>query len=173
MGIHKPRGDMNKIYRNKTLRLKNYDYSQNGLYFITICTNKKIAYFGDIKKDKLILNSAGEMIKRVWLDLDKKFNFIKLHNYIVMPNHFHAIIEITNSKNSTHIGNIIGAFKSISTNEYIKGVKNYNWLPFYKRLWQKNYYEHIIRDEKSYFYILDYIKNNPLKWELDRFYIKL
>jgi REP element-mobilizing transposase RayT len=163
---------MNRIiYRNKTLRLENYDYTQNGLYFITICTNNKEAYFGEIKDNILIANSAGYMIEKIWLELCDRFDFIKLHNYVVMPNHFHSIIEITDSTKSIHIGNTIGAFKSISTNEYIKGVHNHNWLPFNKRLWQKNYYEHIIRDEKSYLVISDYIKNNPLKWELDRFYI--
>jgi REP element-mobilizing transposase RayT len=88
-----------------------------------------------------------------------------------MPNHFHSIIEITNSSKSTHIGNVIGVFKSLSTNQYIKGVHNYNWLVFEKRLWQKNYYEHIIRSEKSYLYISDYIINNPSKWKFDKFYI--
>jgi len=160
------------VYRNKTLRLKNYDYSQNGLYFITICTNSKEAYFGTIEDSQLILNSAGEMIEKTWLELYKRFDFIKLHSYVVMPNHFHAIIEITDSSKSTHIGNVIGAFKSLSTNKYIKGVHNDNWLIFEKRLWQKNYYEHIIRDEKSYLFISDYILNNPLKWELDKFYIQ-
>ena len=159
------------IYRNRTLRLKNYDYSQNGLYFITICTNDRQAYFGEIKDGQLIPNNAGKMVEDMWLGLYNRFDFIDLHNHIVMPNHFHAIIEITNSQNSTHIGNIIGAFKSLSTNAYIKGVHNHNWLGFEKKLWQKNYYEHIIRSEKSYLYISDYITNNPLKWDLDRFYI--
>ena len=160
----------NRIYRNKTLRLENYDYTQNGLYFITICTNNRYPYFAKIDNGLLKLNSAGKMIKSVWLDIESRFDFIKLHTYIVMPNHFHAIVEIIDSKNSTHIGEVIGAFKSLTTNEYIKGVHSYNWLPFDKRLWQKNYYEHIIRNEKSYLYIADYTKNNPLKWELDRFY---
>ncbi len=162
----------NTIYRNKTLRLKNYDYSQNGLYFITICTNNKQAYFGDIKNGIFISNDAGKMIENIWLQLYDRFNFIKLHNYIIMPNHFHAIIEITDTAHSIHIGNIIGIFKSISTNKYIKGVHNYNWLNFEKKLWQKNYYEHIIRNENAYLYIDNYISTNPLKWELDKFYIK-
>jgi REP element-mobilizing transposase RayT len=159
------------IYRNRTLRLKDYDYSQNGLYFITICTNNQEAYFGDIKEGILRLNDAGQMVEKIWIGLYDRFDFIKLHNYIVMPNHFHAIIEIIDSAKSTHIGNVVGVFKSLSTNQYIKGVHNYNWLTFEKRLWQKNYYEHIIRNEESYLYISDYIENNPLKWDLDKFHI--
>jgi REP element-mobilizing transposase RayT len=159
------------IYRNRTLRLKDYDYSQNGLYFITICTNNQEAYFGDIKEGILRLNDAGQMVEKIWIELYDRFDFIKLHNYIVMPNHFHAIIEIIDSTKSTHIGNVVGVFKSLSTNQYIKGVYNYNWLTFEKRLWQKNYYEHIIRNEESYLYISDYIENNPLKWDLDKFHI--
>ena len=88
-----------------------------------------------------------------------------------MPNHFHFIIEISDEDKSLHIGRVIGAFKSISTNEYIKGVYEYDWIGFDKRLWQKNYYEHIIRSEKSYLYISDYIETNPLKWKEDKFYI--
>jgi len=159
------------IYRNRTLRLQNYDYSQNGLYFITICTNSKEAHFAEIVDSQLILNSAGKMIEDIWLKLYDRFDFIKLHNYIVMPNHFHGIIEITDNTNSTHIGNVIGVFKSLTTNRYIKGVHHNNWLSFEKRLWQKNYYEHIIRNEKSYLFISDYIATNPLKWEQDKFYV--
>ena len=159
------------VYRNKTLRLKNYDYTQNGLYFITICTNSREAHFGDIKDGQLTLNGAGEMIEKTWLELYERFDFIKLHSYVVMPNHFHGIIEISDSSKPMHIGNIIGAFKSLSTNQYIKGVYDYDWLIFEKLLWQKNYYEHIIRNEKSYLFISDYVENNPLKWELDKFYI--
>ena len=97
------------IYRNKTLRLKNYDYAQNGLYFITICTNNRKGYFGEIRDRKLIQNDAGEMIEKTWLELYERFDFIKLHNYIVMPNHFHRIIEIIDSTKSTHIENIMGS----------------------------------------------------------------
>jgi len=161
----------NKIYRNKTLRLKNYDYSQNGLYFITISTNNKNAYFGEIKEGILISNDAGTMVEKIWLEMFSRFDFIKLHHYIVMPNHFHSIVEITNGENTLHIGRVIGAFKSISTNAYINGVHEYDWVGFEKRLWQKNYYEHIIRSEKSYLYISDYIATNPLKWKEDKFYV--
>jgi REP element-mobilizing transposase RayT len=161
----------NQAYRNKTLRLKDYDYSQNGFYFITISTNNKQAYFGHIKNAILIENDAGLMVKKICLELHHRFNFIQIHNYIIMPNHFHAIIEITKLDNRMHIGQVIGAFKSLSTNAYIKGVHSQNWQSFDKRLWQKNYYEHIIRNEKAYLHISDYITNNPQKWELDTFYI--
>ena len=87
-----------------------------------------------------------------------------------MPNHFHAIVEIK-PQSPVSLGEVIGAFKSLSTNAYIKGVRNSNWLPFDRRLWQRNYYEHIIRNEVSYYFIAEYIQNNPLRWEEDKLYI--
>lgn len=94
-----------------------------------------------------------------------------MHEYVVMPNHFHGIIEIVAPLGSAHIenglGDIIGAFKSLTTNEYIRGVKQLNWQPFDKKLWQRNYYEHIIRNENDFERIIQYIKNNPFKWIYD------
>ena len=158
------------IYRNRTLRLTHYDYKQNGLYFITISTQNKTEYFGKIAEDVLIINDAGKMVEKLWLELSSRFDFISLHEYIIMPNHFHGILEIMDSQN-VHLGEIIGIFKSLSTNAYIKGVRNSNWSAFNKRLWQKNYYEHIIRNKASYLHISDYIINNPLRWKIDKFYV--
>jgi len=94
---------------------------------------------------------------------------VKLHDYVLMPNHFHAIVEIEHTGKAV-LGDIIGAFKSLTTNRYIKGVKEAGWMPFEKRLWQRNYYEHIIRNEDSYIKLSHYIQNNPLKWEEDMFF---
>ena len=154
----------------KNLRLKDYDYTQQGLYFITICINNREKYFGDIANHILTLNNAGEMIARSWLELENQFPFIGFHEYIIMPNHFHGIIEIKD-QSPIHLGDIIGAFKSITTNHYIKGVHEKEWQSFEKRFWQRNYYEHVIRDEKSYLKLSEYIQNNPLKWEDDEFYM--
>lgn len=151
----------------------------------------------------MILNESGVMLNKQWQELPSRFKNIKLHDYIIMPNHFHAIIQIiendgrsqTNDSSKTvgaslvgarkavestiqadapispTIGNIIGSFKSITTVEYIKGVKKYNWLPFQKRLWQRNYFEHIIRNDIEYEAISNYIRNNPLKWKADEYYL--
>lgn len=175
-------------HNRKSIRLKGYDYSQAGLYFITMCTQNRANLFGEIQNGEMILNEAGGMVEKEWLKLPKRFTNIKLHEYITMPNHFHAILEIVGAtlvvvpepsrmgkpqgfpptvKPKT-VGDMIGAFKSITTVEYIRGVKNLDWEPFYRRLWQRNYWEHIIRDEQSYHRISRYIINNPKSWEDDK-----
>jgi len=154
----------------KNIRLPYYDYTSKGMYFITICTKHRETFFGTITNGKLILNDSGKMIKHTWQTIQDRFPSVFLHEYIIMPNHFHAILEI-NHTTSTQLGDIIGAFKSISTNRYIHGVRNQNWKPFEKRLWQRNYYEHVIRNEKSYLTLTEYIQNNPLSWKEDMFYM--
>jgi len=176
------------IHHRKSIRLKNYDYSQAGLYFITICIHNRLPLFGKIIKGKMILYSAGCMVANQWLQLPYRFSSIILHEYIVMPNHFHGIIESVgaipcgcpipcgcqipcNCPNPPTIGDIIGAFKSLSTNEYIKNVKQNNWQRFTNKLWQRNYYEYIIRNETAYLKISDYIQTNPLRWQEDIYHI--
>ena len=154
----------------KNIRLPYYDYTSGGMYFITICTRHREAFFGTITDGELILNDAGAMVKHTWQTIPDRFPSVYLHEYIIMPNHFHAILEIDHAT-STQLGDIIGAFKSISTNYYIHGVRKQNWKPFEKRLWQRNYYEHVIRNEKSYLTLTEYIQNNPLSWKEDMFYM--
>ena len=188
------------IHQRKSIRLKGYDYSQAGLYFVTICIQDRECLLGDISNRKMHLNDAGKMVENEWLKLTNRFDNIKLHEFVVMPNHFHAILEIVRAtlvvaQNNMVIqndviqndvinlkmgqpqgiaptktlGDIVGAFQSIVTVKYIRGVKNNNWHPFDGKLWQRNYWEHIIRNDNSYQTISDYIVNNPLKWSDDKF----
>jgi len=171
-----------KTHHRRSIRLKHYDYSLAGLYFITICAQNRACLFGDIKNDCLFLNDAGLMIEQQWENLVLRFYNIVLHQFVVMPNHFHGIIEITIKESGqprgigptgkrNSIGEMIGAFKSLSTLAYIQSVKNDNWPSFDKKLWQPNFYEHIIRDEPSFLQIVEYIETNPLKWRDDSYYI--
>jgi len=157
------------MHRRKNLRLKHYDYSQEGFYFITICAQNKMKYFGEVVNDTVVLNEAGLMVDEIWSKIPLRFPFVREYESIIMPNHFHAIIEITD-KTDMVLGDMISAFKSLTTNSYIKGVHQKNWMPFDKRLWQRNYYEHVIRNEISYASLSEYINNNPLKWAEDTFY---
>lgn len=91
---------MNELPKRKQIRLKEYDYSQNGYYFVTICTYKKQLLFGNINDEKMILNDLGEIVDFVWNDL-KNHNDIKLHQYIIMPNHIHGIIQISRERFQT------------------------------------------------------------------------
>ncbi len=170
--------------QRKSIRLKGYDYSQPGLYFITIVTQNRKKLFGKIKNGKMILNNAGKMIEKLYYELENKYRNVKCREKIVMPNHFHCIIEIVESpaivradlrvcpNTGEHIGSPLQAmvqwFKTMTTNEYIRGVKNNRWQRFNKKLWQRNYWEHIIRDENEYMRISEYIINNPAKWEYDK-----
>ncbi|HEY8096491.1 MAG TPA: transposase, partial [Methylobacter sp.] len=141
------------IHHRKSIRLKNYDYSQAGLYFITVCIEGRHCLFGHILNDSMILNDVGKMISSQWNELDNRFLSIALHEYVVMPNHFHGIIEFVGDVGAIPcgcpsprnpdptIGDVVGAFKSLSTNEYIQNVKQNNWQPFAGKLWQRNYYE--------------------------------
>ena len=153
-----------KEYNRHSIRLKNYDYSQPGLYFVTICVQNRQCLFGDIKDGDLKLNDVGKMIKKCWEQMAILFPALSINEFVVMPDHFHAIVDISLNSDQVLLSRIIGSFKSITTNEYIHGVKDGTWMPFEKRLWQRNYYEHIIRDIFDHNRVVDYIKNNPKSW---------
>jgi putative transposase len=153
-------------HHRRSIRLKGYDYSQPGGYFVTIVTKSRDLLFGEVVTGKMILNDAGKMIQCLWRELLNRFINIELYEFSVMPNHFHGILMITEKMNNT-LGDIIGAFESITTDEYILGVKNNGWHRFDKKLWQRNYWEHIIRDENELNRIREYIINNPMQWETD------
>ena len=170
-----------KLPYRKSIRLKNYDYSSNGYYFVTICTQNREKLFGEIVGATLCgrPNNPDKLIVKWLLELENKFKGVKIDEYIVMPNHIHFIIKRTGDHTGStgdHTGSpllrdIIGWFKTMTTNEYIAGVKDGRFMPFKGRLWQRNYYEHIIRNYDDYINIADYIQNNPLKWEEDKLYI--
>ena len=178
-------------HHRRSIRMKGYDYSQECYYFITICTQKQQQLFGSIENDRMVINNAGKMVSNIWNELKRKFAHIAIHKYIVMPNHFHGIIEIINESDvgadlcvcpqmseiytteiehsDKSLSTMIQWFKTMSTNAYIRGVKYNNWQRFDLRLLQRNYYEHIIRTEKSLAYISEYIETNPQQWQADEY----
>ncbi len=173
------------IHRRRSIRLKGYDYSQAGLYFITICCQNRTCMFGNIENGKMILNDAGKMALKCWNEIPEHFKHAQLHEYVIMPNHIHGIIELSDiipvgaknfsplqmpqqspqpiipSSPSKTIGSIVRGFKIGVTTWMRQNTDIYN-------VWQRNYYEHIIRNEKSYVRIAEYIINNPAKWTLDK-----
>ncbi|QDT42573.1 hypothetical protein Pan241w_26580 [Gimesia alba] len=144
-----------------------YDYSQAGFYFLTICTQSSLCLFGSVQDGVMNLNHAGEMVQKWWNKVDEKFSEITFHEFVVMPNHLHGIVQINrrdhdmNKDDSPTVAKVVQWFKTMSINEYMRGVKQKGWLQFSKRLWKRNYYEHIIRDEEAYFEIVEYIRTNP------------
>jgi len=151
--------------QRKQLRLPKYDYKQNGLYFITICIQNRKCLLGHIEDHKMIKSDAGTMVKQTWDQISTYNSGVHLHEFTVMPNHIHGIIELENT--SISLSDIIQKFKSITTTKYIDGVHDHHWRTFDKKLWQRNYYEHIIRNERSLESIQNYITNNPHNWKND------
>lgn len=239
-----------KTHHRKSIRLKEYDYSNEGWYYVTICTNNKEHLFGKVINNKIELNNYGKIVQEEWLKTKEVRDNVDLDDYVIMPNHFHGIIIITHNKNanvgatrwvapdeeevapnkavfndsskdnepenppgqqlikeniaghpikeehraghetnqehrarhqsnqenrashrlaptiqSNSLGSIIGQFKSVCTKR-IKLMLDYPITS----IWQKNYYEHIIRNEDDLFRIQKYIAQNPLKWQLDEYY---
>jgi putative transposase len=168
-----------EIHHRRSIRLKDYDYSQAGAYYVTICIQGKVCLLGDIAESVVALNDAGKMIEKWWCKLPKKFELIELDEYVIVPNHFHGIVNIVgatlvvardnaivrNNRAGTSpaptLGEIIGSFKSIC----VYKCKN-NGLNIGK-LWQRNYYEHVIRNEDELNKIREYIVLNPTMWDED------
>ena len=169
--------------RRRSVRLQGYDYAQAGAYFITVCTQNRQCLFGVLKDGEVILSVAGQMIFRWWTELNRRFPSVETAEFVVMPNHIHGIVVISvgadlcvgpgsNGGQCAHAGaplaRIVQWFKTMTTNEYIRGVKDKSLPPFSGRLWQRNYYEHVIRSEQSLSRIRQYVADNPARWDFDR-----
>jgi REP element-mobilizing transposase RayT len=158
------------MVKRKELRIKDYDYSLSGFYFITICTQRRKKLFGNIKDGEMIINNLGKAILDVWNSLPYRFPSISIDIFVVMPNHIHGIIivgaqfiapESCIPGNSPKLGQVVRTFKAVSTYKVRKNLD-----PDFA--WQRNYYEHVIRNEESLNRIREYIITNPLRWQMDR-----
>ena len=150
-------------------RLENYDYSQEGAYFITLCTHNRQNLFilegNRVGNDLCVVPPLQNEIIRKWIkETENKFQNIKFEKYVIMPDHIHFIINIAERHTGRSLREIMQFFKTMTTNDYIKNVKNGKLKPFDKKLWQKSYYDHIIRNQEDYNEKWDYIENNPKKW---------
>jgi REP element-mobilizing transposase RayT len=176
MTIPDPNSPKRKIHH-----LKDFDYSQNGAYYITIVTYNRSCLFGSIIDDEMMVNDAGEMVSQVLEAMPDVIPDLAISPHQIMPNHIHAILIIEHSVGSgfrarpeeseepnTSLFDIVARFKSLTTNRYIYGVKNLGWPVFEQRLWQRSFYEHVIRNEREHQAISDYILSNPMNWEKDK-----
>ncbi len=182
-------------HHRHSIRLNGYDYRTPGAYFVTLCTDRRLHLFGEVEKENMVLNQAGAAVWEAWRALEKHNSLIELAACVVMPNHIHGIIIIhehtavssdtpVNHRSEVPVniienifpvrskgpakgalGAIIGQFKSQATRRIWK-------LPGYSRIpvWQRNYYEHIIRNENEWAQITDYIHTNPARWTEDQLY---
>jgi len=213
------------IHHRRSIRLHGYDYSRNGMYFLTICTQDRLRLFGDVADGEMKLNDAGRMVRAIWDEIPAHYCGVEIDQFTVMPNHIHGIIKIvgagpracpdprahpsTNPVGATPCGcpstprgcptsqgqlqvagqaprpgqpqgvaptnlslsDVVHRFKTMTTKKYTDGVKQNGWQAFPAKLWQRNYYEHIIRDEVAYLKIAEYIQTNPQRWEEDTYHV--
>jgi REP element-mobilizing transposase RayT len=167
-----------KKHHRRSVRLKHYDYSSNGAYFVTVCTNHRECLLGEIIDSKIVVNLAGKMVEDCWHDLPNYYKNIELDYFVIMPNHIHGILILSDANIvgaglkpaptvNDELPEIVRALKTFSARR-INESRNTLGTPF----WQRNYYEHVIRNEESLGKIREYIQSNPLKWELDQYHPK-
>ncbi|MCR4277307.1 MAG: transposase [Candidatus Roizmanbacteria bacterium] len=160
------------IKHRKQNRLKGFDYSKNGYYFVTICTNKRRCEFGTVKNEIMTLNHYGKIVEKCYEDLINHYSNCVLDEFIIMPNHIHGIIIIQNI--NQHVGNGLKPFPTkYSISEMIRGLKTFSSRRIHESglisfKWQKSFYDHIIRTEYSLYSIRQYIRDNPINWNEDR-----
>jgi len=173
-------------YNRQSNRLQGYDYSSPGYYFVTIVSHNRLSIFGEIVSGEVQLNQIGDIVERCWKDIPLHFPDVSLEAYVIMPNHHHGIVKINENQNvgtmsetspfltkgqdfipkgssPRSLGAIIGSFKSATTKQVHRfGLTNH------KTIWQRNFYEHVIRDDEDYQRIVEYVQFNPINWEGDQ-----
>jgi REP element-mobilizing transposase RayT len=178
------------IHHRRSIRLRGYDYSQPNAYFFTVCVQNRELL--------LVPQDVQDMVQRWWNSLPGKFATIELDEFCTMPNHIHGIVVIVGridkatdkavgaalrgrpllhpiQSGQPHgvaptaaLGEIIGWFKTMTTNEYIRGTQQNGWSEFLNHFWQRNFFERIIRNKRELYRLRRYIRNNPKKWDIDR-----
>jgi REP element-mobilizing transposase RayT len=159
--------------RRKPTRLRNYDYRTPALYHVVNCTHQNVCRFGVVRESAMHCNVIGDMIEEIWESIPAAFSTVSLDTSILMPNHHHGIIFIepqTGDLLGPSLGDIMKWFKTVTTVRYSRGVGELGWPRYDRHLWHRNYYDHIIRDDRDLDRIRDYIDSNPSSWNTDRFY---
>ena len=193
-------------HRRRSIRLRGYDYSQAGAFFVTICSWNKQCLFGDVVDSDMRLNVIGRIAEEQWQAIPQRFPDVELDAFVVMPNHIHGIVVIVGARDRTAenratarvaptgsirnhdsdnetpavgatlavarsgtptVGNIVGAYKSLCVHQALTWIRHDSPGQILGKLWQRNYWEHVIRNEAELSGIREYICNNPLQWELD------
>ncbi len=179
-------------YRIDSTRLKNWNYNDEAFYFVTICTENRIKYFGDIIDEKIVLSKIGLLVEKFWKEIPDHFESVRLNEFVIMPNHVHGIIEILNkpldtlqneyvetlhcnvstmSKNnnfskispkSDSLSTIIRSFKSVCSKEIHKLGYHFKW--------QERFYDRIVRSNLELFRVKNYILENPKNWNKDKLF---
>jgi putative transposase len=179
---------MDDSKHRQSMRLRLYDYTTPGAYFVTICTKNRECMFGRVENGEMKLNEIGKIVEYWWSQIPGHFQNVGIDGFVVMPDHFHGILWLVgadrcvrpsdfhqnyssnNHDSGTHVGvplpRIIQWFKTMTTNRYFRFMKQNN-KSFGSVLWQRNYYERVIRNDAELFKIRRYILENPAKWETE------
>ena len=158
-------------FRRKTCRLQKFDYSSPNVYFITICTqNRKQVFWKRVgasiaRPDDVVLSDYGKAVEMALCDIPLHYPCISIDKHVIMPNHIHLLLRITETEAgrpmvAPTVGRVIQQFKGVVTKRIGKPI------------WQKLYYDHVVRSEDDYRTICEYIENNPVKWMLDKYYVE-
>jgi len=177
------------IHHRRSIRLRTHDYAAAGAYYVTLCAHERRRLFGVVVNGRMALNEAGQMVAHWFRELPHKFPDVQCDAFVVMPDHVHFVVRTgcvgaglrarpliyggEHTEGGEHIGsplrNIVAWFKTMTTNAYIRGVKQSGWAPFSGTLWLRNYYEHVVRNDADLARIRAYIRDNPANYDVLRF----
>lgn len=157
---------MENLPKRKHPRLKNYDYSTNGSYFITVCVAERKCILGTVSEreninfaPETVLSDVGKIALKYIESIDASYSDVRVDNYVIMPNHIHLLITLCSADNKTDISQIIKAYKRLTAKEV-----GYQF-------WQESYYDEIIKDDLHFQNVFDYIEFNECKWEDDKYFL--
>ena len=148
----------------KQMRWADFDYSAQGVYFVTIVTQHRTCLFGDVVGDEMVLNAAGQMVMDVYNGLET--DSAKCMDIVVMPNHVHFLLYLSHT-GKMKLPGFVRDFKSLTTCEYCKGVADGGWPPFMGHLWQRSYWDDIVWNDRMFEFVRRYIALNPSRWKRD------
>ncbi|MGH9404578.1 MAG: transposase [Terriglobia bacterium] len=165
------RGD----HHRRSIRLRGYDYSSCGFYFVTVCTENRECALGEIVSGSVALCGAGRIVSETWASVAQRFSTVALDDYVVMPNHVHGIIQLAAPNGGLRAQQAAPLRRGPTLGEVIRGFKSISAVSVNRLLgrsgrafWQRNYYEHLIRNQRELDLVRQYIAQNPLRWTADR-----
>ena len=162
------------IHHRRSLRLPHFNYANAGAYFVTVCIQDRMPLLGNFTAGEMQNNEAGNMVQKAWEELPEHYPGVSVDALVVMPNHVHGILILTDDNASTtalSLSDVIQRWKSWSTTLYRRGVNEQSWPPFPARLWQRNYYERVVRDDEELQRFRNYIFENATRWYDDEEFV--
>ena len=172
--MNRPDRDKTRPGTTRRVRLKDYDYSTPGYYFITICTHDRQDLFGEIDQEQMHLSAAGEMVRDTILECSRRFKSVEIDCFVVMPNHVHILlglaVRLDDDPGIENVKDVVQWFKSSVHQRFRSGVHHRGWPPYQQKIWQTGYHDHIVRNDRELETLRLYVAKNVESWRKDRFY---